>query len=120
MLEGLADDLSAGVGAELGQDVRDVGLHGVAGQEQLGGDVWVGPADGDQAGDLGLGGGKRVPPLGRPRPLSSAAPPDAVAAQPGIGAAQVPRRAQVGVEPGRGADGGQVGGRRPLPGAGEW
>ncbi len=28
VFEGLADDLGAGVGAELGQDVGDVGLHG--------------------------------------------------------------------------------------------
>jgi len=74
VLEGLADDFGAGVGAELGQDVGDVGLHGVAGQEQLGGDVGVGPPVGDQGGDLDLGGGERVPALGDPGPAARSSP----------------------------------------------
>jgi hypothetical protein len=42
-------------GARLGQDVRDVPLHGVAPQEQLGSDVRVRPVLCRQLGDLQFG-----------------------------------------------------------------
>jgi hypothetical protein len=44
MPERLGGYFRARPGAKLGQDVRDVRLHGVARQEQLGGDVRVRPA----------------------------------------------------------------------------
>jgi inner membrane transporter RhtA len=49
--------------AELREDPRNVGADRVAGQEQLGGDLRIGPAVGDQPGDLGLGRGQRLPPV---------------------------------------------------------
>jgi len=39
----LADDIDPAFRAELGEDVRDVGLHGAPGQEHAPGDVRRGP-----------------------------------------------------------------------------
>jgi len=49
--------------AELRQDARDVSPHRVAGQGQPDGDLRIGPAVGDQPGDLRLGRGQRLPPV---------------------------------------------------------
>jgi inner membrane transporter RhtA len=49
--------------AELRQDARDVRPHRVTGQGQPGGDLRIGPAVGDQPGDLRLGRGQRLPPV---------------------------------------------------------
>jgi inner membrane transporter RhtA len=56
-------DLRPRPGAELRQDARDVRPHRVAGQGQPDGDLRVGPAVGDQPGDLRLGRGQRLPPV---------------------------------------------------------
>jgi inner membrane transporter RhtA len=56
-------DLRPRPGAELRQDARDVRPHRVAGQGQPEGDLRVGPAVGDQPGDLRLGRGQRLPPV---------------------------------------------------------
>ncbi len=65
--DGLADYLGAGPGAELGQDVRDVRLYRVAGQEQRRGHVRIGAAVPDQVSDLHLGRRQRLPPGRQPR-----------------------------------------------------
>jgi inner membrane transporter RhtA len=56
-------DLRPRPGGELRQDARDVRPHRVAGQGQPDGDLRVGPAVGDQPGDLRLGRGQRLPPV---------------------------------------------------------
>src|ERR1700722_20431458 len=91
----LADDVDPAFGAELGQDVRDVGLHGTPGQEHAAGDIRGGRAPGDHGGDLDLGRGERVPARGGARPpLAADAEPDAVGAKTAAGPADVPGRLQ--------------------------
>ena len=57
-----AGDLHARVGPELGEDVADVGLDGLGAEEQLLGDLAVGLAVDDAAGDFELALGERVDP----------------------------------------------------------
>lgn len=65
-------------------------LHRVAGQVQLGGDLGIGPAVGDQPGDVRLGEGQRLPPAGWACPVAGLAGTDAVTAEPGGGTADGP------------------------------
>src|SRR5690242_10456493 len=89
--ERLADDFYPALDLELGEDVGDVGLHGPPGQEQAAGDVRRRVTSGDQGGDLGLGGGERVPSEGRARlAVPPDASPDAVRAEPGISPPDIP------------------------------
>src|SRR5579862_815358 len=94
-----ADDIDPALRAELGQDVRDVGLHGAPGQEHTPGDVRRGGAPGDQGGDLDLGRGERLPARGGVRPTPDAdAAPDAVGTKTAVGPADVPGCLQAVVE----------------------
>lgn len=72
--QGFADDFHPALGAELGQDPGDVGLHGPTGQEHAPGDVRRRVAPGDQGGDLDLGRCEGLPAGRRARPASA---PDA-------------------------------------------
>lgn len=56
--EGLRGELHPGSEAELGQDVGDVGVDRVAGQEEPLGDLPVGEALGDEGGDDPFGVGQ--------------------------------------------------------------
>src|SRR5712691_4162337 len=110
---GLPGDVHSGPGAELGEDVRDVGLDGAPGQQEFGGYVRVGPAVGDQPGDAGFGGAEGRPAAGgRVAAAGAPAAADAERAQPGVGAAEVPVSAQPAVDLGclevRAAGGGAV------------
>jgi len=58
--------LGAGVDAQLGERIADVGFHRMKGKVQLGGDVAVGHALCDQVDDLELGIGETVPARFRP------------------------------------------------------
>src|SRR5260370_32569754 len=98
----LAGDIDPAFRAELGEDVRDVGLHGAPGQEHAPGDVRRGRAPGDHGGDLDLGRGERLPARGGARPAPAAdAAPDAVGTKTAVGPADVPGRLQAAVEAGR-------------------
>src|SRR5258708_26362724 len=79
-LRGRTRDLDAALRAELDEDVGDVRLNGVAGEEQLAGDGGIGQPLGDKMGDLLLGGGQGVPPRGRPAAGATAAAADLVLA----------------------------------------
>src|ERR1700748_3110806 len=93
LVQRLADDIYPAFRAELGQDARDVGLHGPAGQEHAAGDVRGRVASGDEGGDLQLGRGQRVPARDGSLPSRApCAPPDAVRAEPGVGPPDVPAR----------------------------
>src|SRR5260370_12509139 len=104
---GLADDVGTRAYTDLGQDVRDMGLDGVAGQEQLSGDVRVGQALHDQVGDVLLRRCERRPAGGRAFPVGTVGP-DTVRPQALFGPADVPPRAERGILAGRV--------RNPLPG----
>ena len=71
-------ELAAGGDIELGEDLGLVVLHGARGQEQPGGDLRVGQARPDQAGDLDLLGARLSgdQPAGRPgrNPLPGSQP----------------------------------------------
>src|SRR5258708_32370413 len=101
-----ARDLGGGPRVELGKDVGDVGLDGVAGQEQLAGDVGIGQPLADKAGDLLLGGGECLPASGWAAAGAAFAAAGVVLAPPGVGAHGVPLRAEAAVD----GDGAQVGG----------
>ena len=58
--------LAAGVDAQLGERIADVGFHRMQGKVQLGGDVAVGNALCDQVDDLELGVGQAVPACSAP------------------------------------------------------
>src|SRR6202030_3135564 len=89
----LADDLNPALGVELDQNARDVSLHRAPGQEHAAGDLRRRVAPGDQGGNLDLGRRERGPAGIGPRPARTAdAAPDAVAAKPAVGAADVPAR----------------------------
>src|SRR6202161_1088691 len=84
----LADDIDPAFRAELGEDVRDVGLHGAPGQEHAPGDVRRCRAPRYHRGDPDLGRGERLPARGGVRPASAAdAAPDAVRTKTAVGAA---------------------------------
>ena len=94
-------DVGPGPRVQLRQDVRDVRLHGAPGHLQPGGDVRVGQALRDQAGDPDLGRGQRLPAGDRAPADPVRSVPKADAAQPRLRAAQVPRGLQAQVEVGR-------------------
>src|SRR5260370_6380843 len=95
----LADDIDPALRAELGEDVRDVGLHGAPGQEHAPGDVRRCRAPGYHGGDPDLGRGERLPARGGARRAPAAdAAPDAVGTKTAVGAADVPGRLQAVVE----------------------
>src|SRR6266542_4526235 len=79
-LNGRGHQLNARAETELGEDVRDVALHGPPGQEQLRGDVRARSTGGHQDGDLALGLGQRAPadarPLWRPAAAQPSLPQD--------------------------------------------
>jgi hypothetical protein len=70
-----------------------VGLDGPPRDEHPLGDLGVGEALGDQADDLELGGGERVPARGRPPPAAGDAAPRPAPSQGSVDARQVARRA---------------------------
>src|SRR3984957_10670243 len=95
----LADDIDPAFRAELGEDVRDVGLHGTPGQEHAPGDVRRRRAPGHQGGDPDLGRGERLPARGGARTAPAAdAAPDAVGTKTAVSPADVPGRLQAVVE----------------------
>src|SRR5271156_3526528 len=95
----LANDIDPASRAELGENVRDVGLHRPPGQEHAPGDVRRGRAPGDQGGDLDLGRGERLPARGGARPAPAAdAAPDAEGTKTAVGPADVPGRLHTLVE----------------------
>jgi hypothetical protein len=59
--------LGAGVDAQLGERIADVGFHRMQGKVQLGGDAAVGRTLRDQVDDLELGVGETVPARFCPR-----------------------------------------------------
>jgi hypothetical protein len=59
--------LAAGVDAQLGERIADVGFHRMKGKMQLRGDIAVGHALRNQADDPELGVGETVPARFRPR-----------------------------------------------------
>src|SRR6516225_967629 len=95
----LADDLSPAFRAELGEDVRDMGLYGTPGQEQAPGDIRRRVAPGDHGSDLHLGWRERLPAEGSTlRTRTADAASDAVGPKPAFGPPYVPAGLQALVE----------------------
>src|SRR6185312_6702676 len=68
---GFGCQVSAGRGAQLGEDVREVGLDRAEGDEHALADLAVGATGGDVAHDLELGRGQAVPAAGWPFSLAA-------------------------------------------------
>ena len=82
-------ELSTGGNVQLGEHVREVGLHGTTRYVQPLADLGIGQSLGDQAGDRVLGGGEAGPADLRTAACPAPAAPDARLAQCGFGAGQV-------------------------------
>src|SRR5260370_550236 len=79
----LAGDVDPRMDIKLPQDVGDVGCDGPPGQQQPGGDLWVGQPALHERSDLGLGRREAVPPALRLPLFPMPAPPAALTAAPG-------------------------------------
>src|SRR6266545_2417249 len=111
-LNGRGHQLNARAETELGEDVRDVALHGPPGQEQLRGDVRARSTGGHQDGDLALGLGQRAPADARPLWRPAAAQPSLP--QPAGGPVDVPDGVQAFIPIQSGIERGARFGRPPL------